>query len=106
MTFCLPNCMRSRTHLGLENYKLSLDTQPILERDLALRAGLGWFGKNSMLIHPKHGSYFIIAGIILSRPLAIEDARIEIDHCGHCTACIEACPTQAIHSVYSHADCG
>lgn len=82
--------------LGVSGYKITLDTQPILERDLAFRAGLGWFGKNSMLIHPRHGSYFIIAGLILSTKLDLEFRPMETDHCGHCTACIDQCPTQAI----------
>ena len=91
-----PRLHEIAAHLGLENYKLSLDTQPILERDLAFRAGLGWFGKNSMLIHPKHGSYFIIAGLVLPMKLELEQKILETDHCGHCTACIDQCPTKAI----------
>jgi epoxyqueuosine reductase len=94
-----PRLHEIASHLGLTNYKLSLDTQPILERDLAYRAGLGWFGKNAMLISPKHGSYFIIAALIVSTPLSLEVAGVEIDHCGNCTACVEACPTQAIDPV-------
>ncbi len=82
--------------LGFADYKITLDTQPILERDLALRAGLGWFGKNSMLINQKHGSYFIIAGLILSHKLALTADAVDTDHCGHCNACVEACPTQAL----------
>lgn len=83
--------------LGLKDYKLSLDTQPIMERDLAFRAGLGWFGKNAMLIHPQHGSYFLIGSLILSQKLALDTpASLEPDHCGNCRACVDACPTQAI----------
>jgi epoxyqueuosine reductase len=75
----------------------SLDAQPVLERDLALRAGLGWFGKNSMLINQKEGSYFIIGSLLLNQKLPIEIPKMDIDHCGQCMACIEACPTQAIN---------
>jgi epoxyqueuosine reductase len=75
---------------------LSIDAQPIMERDLALRAGLGWFGKNSMLINKKEGSYFLIGSILLNQKLPIEVARMDIDHCGQCTACADACPTSAI----------
>ena len=84
--------------LGLEegSFRLSIDMQPVLERDLAYRAGLGWFGKNSMLISKEHGSFFIIASIILNKKLNIETKSIETDHCGHCTKCIDACPTNAI----------
>lgn len=79
----------------LEHY-IALDAQPVLERDLAFRAGLGWFGKNSMLIHQKEGSYFIIGSILLNQKLNLEKHTTDIDHCGQCTACIDACPTLAI----------
>jgi epoxyqueuosine reductase len=75
---------------------IALDAQPILERDLAFRAGLGWFGKNSMLIHQKEGSYFIIGSLLLNEKLNVESPKTDIDHCGQCTACIDACPTLAI----------
>lgn len=75
----------------------SIDAQPILERDLALRAGLGWFGKNSMLINQKEGSYFIIGSILLNQKLPLEIPQMDIDHCGQCSACIDACPTNAIN---------
>lgn len=84
---------------GLE-YKLTLDTHPVLERDLALRAGLGWFGKNSMLINRDHGSFFIIGSLLLNQQLPPEllpDKRgSETDHCGQCNLCALACPTKAI----------
>lgn len=82
-------------HEGLERF-ISLDTQPVLERDLALRAGLGWFGKNSMLINRKEGSYFIIGSLLLNQKLDLESAEIDTDHCGQCKLCAEACPTDAI----------
>lgn len=75
----------------------SIDAQPVLERDLAYRAGLGWFGKNSMLINQKEGSYFIIGSILLNQKLPLEIAKLDIDHCGQCTACADACPTNAIN---------
>lgn len=75
----------------------SLDAQPILERDLAYRAGLGWFAKNSMLINKKEGSYFIIGSLLLNQKLPIASEIMDVDHCGQCTACAEACPTNAIN---------
>jgi epoxyqueuosine reductase len=67
-----------------------------MERDLAYRAGLGWFGKNSMLINKKEGSYFIIGSILLNQSFEMLPEVLDVDHCGQCNACVEACPTQAI----------
>lgn len=78
------------------DYKISLDIHPVLERDLAYRSGLGFFGKNSMLISTNHGSFFLIGSLILSQELNLESKNIETDHCGNCTACVDACPTSAI----------
>lgn len=84
-----------RTQYGAD-YRLALDIHPILDRDLAYRSGLGWYGKNSMLINKKHGSFFIIGSILLNKKINIETKKLDTDHCGQCTRCIDACPTDAI----------
>jgi epoxyqueuosine reductase len=71
------------------------DSAPVMERDLAHRAGLGWFGKNSCLIDRKNGSLFFIAEIYTSLTLETPET-LPLDHCGTCRRCIEACPTDAI----------
>ncbi len=78
-------------------FKVFVDTAPVLERELAHRAGLGWVGKHTLLIHPKIGSYFFLGGIVTTLDLVPPaDQRSEADHCGTCTRCIDACPTDAI----------
>ncbi len=72
------------------------DSAPVLERAWARRAGLGWIGKNSNLISTRHGSFFFIGELILDVELPYDSPRLVSDHCGTCTRCIDACPTNAI----------
>ena len=77
------------------NARVFTDTAPILERELAVRAGLGWIGKNSMLIHPEYGSFFFLTEVFLDFYLP-PDNPFNKDLCGTCTQCVENCPTACI----------
>lgn len=73
-----------------------VDSAPVLERALAEKSGMGWIGKNTMLINKHAGSYFFLAEILTDLPLAIDSPdEGRNNHCGSCQACIEVCPTQA-----------
>lgn len=83
-----------RENIGEVNGRCFVDSAPVLERDWAKRAGTGWVGKNTLLIHPKQGSYYFLAELILD--LELEYDTPMRDYCGTCTRCIDACPTEAI----------
>jgi epoxyqueuosine reductase len=76
-------------------HKICVDTSAVLEREWAVRAGLGWIGKNAMLIHPRAGSWFLLGELLLGVKTEY-DALFTADYCGTCTRCIEACPTHCI----------
>ncbi len=76
-------------------FKSFVDSSPLLEREMAQKAGLGWFGKNSCIIHPKKGSLFFLGEIYTSLKLKSFSPPVK-DHCGSCDRCIKACPTEAI----------
>jgi len=81
-------------NIGEVNGRCFVDSAPVLERDWAKRSGVGWIGKNTLLINPKQGSYFFLAELILDLELDYDNSMK--DYCGRCTRCIDACPTDAI----------
>ncbi len=81
------------------NGRYFVDSAPVLDRAWAVRAGLGWIGKNTSLISPKYGSFFFIGELILDIDLPA-DEKIVRNHCGNCTRCIDACPTKALVAPY------
>jgi epoxyqueuosine reductase len=87
-----------RKHIGDVDGRLFVDSAPVMDKAWAKKAGLGWLGKNGNLIHPKAGSFFFIAELIIDLDLE-PDGPIK-DYCGTCTRCIEACPTDALETPY------
>ncbi|MES2828907.1 MAG: tRNA epoxyqueuosine(34) reductase QueG [Bacteroidota bacterium] len=88
-----------RAQIGAVDGRAFVDSAPVLDRAWAKRAGIGWIGKNSNLISKKSGSFFFLAELIVDLELAY-DMPFQTDHCGTCTKCIDACPTEAILSPY------
>lgn len=82
-------------NLGDINIRGFVDSAPILERTWAERSGLGWIGKHTLLINKQQGSFFFLAELVLDVELEY-DSPLRTDHCGTCTRCIDACPTEAI----------
>ena len=89
---------RIRTKIGDVDGRVFVDSAPVMDKVWAKKSGLGWVGKHSNLIHPKKGSFFFIAELIIDLELEA-DGPIK-DYCGTCTRCIDACPTDAIVQPY------
>ena len=84
--------------IGEVNGRVFVDSAPVMDKAWAKRSGLGWIGKNSNIINKQKGSFFFIAELIID--LELQPDLPVLDHCGTCTACIDACPTQAIVAPY------
>ncbi|WP_193072483.1 tRNA epoxyqueuosine(34) reductase QueG [Pseudomonas sp. FME51] len=80
--------------IGPFGFRAFVDSAPVMERALATRAGLGWIGKNTMLLNRKAGSFFFLGELYTDLPLPTDEAY-EQEHCGSCTACLSKCPTDA-----------
>jgi len=87
-----------REHIGEVDGRAFVDSAPVLDKAWAAKSGLGWIGKNSNLLTKQVGSFYFIAELIID--LELEYDTPVTDHCGSCTACIDACPTQAIVDPY------
>ncbi len=87
-----------QTEIGAVEGRVFVDSAPVLEKAWAAKSGLGWVGKNTNLIRKHNGSYFFIAELIIDLELAADGAVT--DHCGSCTACLDACPTNAFVAPY------
>jgi len=81
-------------------YRAFVDSAPVLERALAEKSGLGWIGKNSMLINKDAGSWFFLGELFTNLPLPVDESPENNNHCGTCSACMDSCPTGAIVAPY------
>jgi epoxyqueuosine reductase len=88
-----------RAEVGDFTARSFVDSAPVMERSWAVKAGLGWMGKNTLLINKQKGSFYFLAEIITDLALEI-DFPFKTDHCGTCTACIDACPTNALDTPF------
>ncbi len=88
-----------RENIGEVGGRAFVDSAPVLDKTWAKKAGLGWVGKNTNLLNKKTGSFFFLGELIIDLPLFYDDA-FTADHCGNCTRCIDACPTEAIVNPY------
>ncbi|MDR6714174.1 epoxyqueuosine reductase [Pseudomonas hunanensis] len=90
---------RVQEAIGPFGFRAFVDSAPVLEKAIAQQAGLGWIGKNTLLLNRKAGSYFFLAELFVDLPLPVDEAQAS-EHCGRCKACLDVCPTQAFVGPY------
>ena len=90
---------RIQAQIGPFGFRAFVDSAPVLEKAIAEKAGLGWIGKNTLVLNRKAGSYFFLSELFVDLPLPI-DAPHSTEHCGRCTACLDICPTNAFVGPY------
>ncbi|WP_312154952.1 tRNA epoxyqueuosine(34) reductase QueG [Pseudomonas sp.] len=90
---------RVQQAIGPFGFRAFVDSAPVLEKAIAEQAGLGWIGKNTLLLNRKAGSYFFLAELFVDLPLPVDEAQAS-EHCGRCQACLDVCPTQAFVGPY------
>lgn len=90
---------RVQQAIGPFGYRAFVDSAPVLEKAVAEQAGLGWIGKNTLMINRKAGSWFFLGELFVDLPLPVDPPHAS-EHCGRCTACLDICPTQAFVAPY------
>lgn len=90
---------RVQQTIGPFGYRAFVDSAPVLEKAVAEQAGLGWIGKNTLVINRKAGSWFFLGELFVDLPLPVDSPHAS-EHCGRCTACLDICPTQAFVAPY------
>jgi len=90
---------RIQADIGPFGFRAFVDSAPALEKAIAQEAGLGWIGKNTLLLNRKAGSYFFLAELFVDLPLPVDEAQTS-EHCGRCQACLDVCPTNAFVGPY------
>lgn len=90
---------RIQQDIGPFGFRAFVDSAPVLEKAIAQEAGLGWIGKNTLVLNRKAGSYFFLAELFVDLPLPVDEPHAS-EHCGRCTACLDICPTAAFVGPY------
>lgn len=88
-----------QSHIGPFGFRAFVDSAPVLERAIAVQAGMVWIGKNTLALHPEAGSFFFLGELFVDLPLPVDPPQLK-EHCGRCRACLDICPTHAFIAPY------